>query len=109
MAGISRPHSSLESRTSGALVLLSRVMENNRLVRLGKEFRLRPNMFHVPLLEYPRWSQERAHTTKSLINDMLCRLDLSAFEASHLQATREALEKAEVELSLVNRYQNHPW
>ena len=52
---------------------------------------------------------ERAHTTKSLINDMLCRLDLSAFEASHLQATREALEKAEVELSLVNRYKNHPW
>jgi hypothetical protein len=40
MAGISRPHSSLESRTSGAIVLLSRVMENNRLVRLGKEFRL---------------------------------------------------------------------
>jgi hypothetical protein len=50
-----------------------------------------------------RWSQERAHTTKLLINDMLCRLDLSAFEASHLQATRKALEKTEVELSLLNR------
>jgi hypothetical protein len=53
-------------------------------------------------LTVARWSQDRAHTTKSLINDMLCRSELSAFEASHLQATREALEKAEVELSLRN-------
>jgi hypothetical protein len=53
-------------------------------------------------LTVARWSQARAHTTKSLINDMLCRLKLSTFEASHLQATREILEKAEVELSLLN-------
>jgi hypothetical protein len=53
-------------------------------------------------LTVARWSQERAHTTKSFINDMLCRLELSAFEASNLQATRKALEKAEVELSLLN-------
>jgi hypothetical protein len=49
-----------------------------------------------------RWSQERTHATKSLINDMLCRSNLSAFEASNLHATREALEKAEGELSLLN-------
>jgi len=53
-------------------------------------------------LTVARWSQARVHTTKSLINDMLCRLELSAFEASHLRATREVLEKAEVELSLLN-------
>jgi hypothetical protein len=53
-------------------------------------------------LRVARWSQERAHTTKSLINDMLFRSELSAFEASHLQATRQALEKAEIELSLLN-------
>jgi hypothetical protein len=33
---------------------------------------------------------------------MLYRLELSAFEASHLHATREVLEKVEVELSLLN-------
>jgi hypothetical protein len=54
------------------------------------------------LLMVARWSQERAYTTKSLINDMLSRTDLSTFEASHLQATRKTLEKAEVELSLLN-------
>jgi hypothetical protein len=53
-------------------------------------------------LRVARWSQERAHATKSLINDMLCRLELSTFETSHLQATREALEKAELELGLLN-------
>jgi hypothetical protein len=53
-------------------------------------------------LRVARWSQERAHATRSLITDMLCRLELSAFEASHLQATREALEKAEAELGLLN-------
>jgi len=53
-------------------------------------------------LTVARWSQDRAHTTKSLINNMLCRSGLSAFEASDLQATRKALEKAEVEFSLLN-------
>jgi hypothetical protein len=53
-------------------------------------------------LTVARWSQARAHATKSLINDMLYRLELSAFEASHLHATREVLEKVEVELSLLN-------
>jgi len=53
-------------------------------------------------LTVARWSQDRAHATKSLINDILCRSGLSPFEASHLQATREALEKAEVELSILN-------
>jgi hypothetical protein len=50
-------------------------------------------------LTVARWSRERAHAAKSLINDMLCRSDLSSFEASNLRATREALEKAEVGLS----------
>jgi hypothetical protein len=53
-------------------------------------------------LTVARWSQERAQTTKSLINDMLCRSELSAFGASHLQATRKFLEKAEVKLSRLN-------
>jgi hypothetical protein len=53
-------------------------------------------------LTVARWLQERAHTAKSRISDMLCRPDLSAFEASNLQATRRALEKAEVELSFLN-------
>jgi hypothetical protein len=53
-------------------------------------------------LTVARWSQERTHTAKSLINDILRRPDLSAFEASNLYATRQALEKAEVELSLLN-------
>jgi hypothetical protein len=48
------------------------------------------------------WSQKRTHTAKLLINDMLCRSDLSAFAASNLHATRQALEKAEVALSLLN-------
>jgi hypothetical protein len=52
-------------------------------------------------LTVARWLQERTHTAKSLINDMLCRPDLSAFEASNLHATRKALEKAEIELSLL--------
>jgi hypothetical protein len=53
-------------------------------------------------LTVARWSQERTHTAKLLINEMLGRSDLSAFAASNLYATREALEKAEVELSLLN-------
>jgi hypothetical protein len=53
-------------------------------------------------LTVARWSQERTHTAKLLINDMLCRADLSGFAASNLHATREALERAEVELSLLN-------
>jgi hypothetical protein len=53
-------------------------------------------------LTVARWSQERTHAAKSLINDILCRSNLSAFETSNLHATREALEKAEVELSLLN-------
>jgi hypothetical protein len=49
-----------------------------------------------------RWSQQRAHAAKSLINEMLSRLDLSAFEASNLHATREVLERAELGMSLLN-------
>ena len=49
-----------------------------------------------------RWSQERVHTTKSLINDMLRRPDLYNTDAPHLQAALEALEKAEAELSFLN-------
>jgi len=47
------------------------------------------------LLTVAGWSQKRAHATKSLINDILCRSGLSAFEVSHLQATLKTLEKAE--------------
>jgi hypothetical protein len=49
-----------------------------------------------------RWSQERVQTTKSIINDMLRWPDLYNFEAPHLQAALEALEKAETELNLLN-------
>ena len=49
-----------------------------------------------------RWSQERVHSTKSIINDMLRWPELYAFEAPHLQAALEALEKAEAELNLLN-------
>lgn len=49
-----------------------------------------------------RWSQERVHTTKSLINDMLRWPDLYNCEAPHLQAALEALEKAEAELRFLN-------
>ncbi len=49
-----------------------------------------------------RWSQERVHSTKSIITDMLRWPELYAFEAPHLQAALEALEKAEVELNLLN-------
>jgi hypothetical protein len=52
-------------------------------------------------LTVARWSQERAHAAKSVINDILCRSDLSAFEASNLRATREALEKVEVGLGIL--------
>jgi hypothetical protein len=53
-------------------------------------------------LTVAQWSRERTHAAKSLINDILCRSDLSAFEASNLRATREALEKAEIGLSLLS-------
>jgi hypothetical protein len=49
-----------------------------------------------------RWSQERVHTTKSLIHDMLRWPELYDFEAPHLQAALEALEKAEAELNSLN-------
>jgi hypothetical protein len=49
-----------------------------------------------------RWSQQRVHTTKSIINDMLRWPGLYDVEAPHLQAALEALEKAEAELSLLN-------
>jgi hypothetical protein len=49
-----------------------------------------------------RWSQERVHTTKSLINDMLRWPELYNIEAPHLQAALEALEKAEAELNFLN-------
>jgi hypothetical protein len=49
-----------------------------------------------------RWSRERVHSTKSLINDMLRWPELYSVEAPHLQAALEALEKAEVELNLLN-------
>jgi hypothetical protein len=49
-----------------------------------------------------RWSQERVHTTKSIIHDMLRFPRLYDLEAPHLQAALEALEKAETELSLLN-------
>jgi hypothetical protein len=49
-----------------------------------------------------RWSQERVHTTKSIIHDMLRWPELYDVEAPHLQAALEALEKAEAELSLLN-------
>ncbi len=49
-----------------------------------------------------RWSQERVHTTKLLINDMLRWPELYDVEAPHLKAALEALEKAESELNLLN-------
>jgi hypothetical protein len=49
-----------------------------------------------------RRSQERVHTTKSIINDMIRWPELCSFEARHLQAAFEALEKAEAELSFVD-------
>ena len=49
-----------------------------------------------------RRSRERVHNTKSIINDMLRWPELYAFEAPHLQAALEALEKAEVELNFLN-------
>ena len=49
-----------------------------------------------------RWSQQRVHTTKSIIHDMLRWPGLYDVEAPHLQAALEALEKAEVELNLSN-------
>ena len=49
-----------------------------------------------------RWSRERVHNTKSIINDMLRWPELYTFEAPHLQAALEALEKAEVELNFLN-------
>jgi len=49
-----------------------------------------------------RWSQERVQTTKSIIHDMLRWPDLYNLEAPHLQAALEALEKAEIELNLLN-------
>ncbi len=49
-----------------------------------------------------RWSQERVRTTKSIINDMLRWPELYNFEAPHLKAALEALEKAENELNLLN-------
>ena len=49
-----------------------------------------------------RWSRERVHSTKSIINDMLRWPELYTFEAPHLQAALEALEKAEDELNLLN-------
>ena len=49
-----------------------------------------------------RWSRERVHSTKSIINDMLLWPELYACEAPHLQAALAALEKAEVELNCLN-------
>jgi hypothetical protein len=49
-----------------------------------------------------RWSQERVQTTKSIINDMLRWPDLYDLEAPHLRAALDALEKAEMELNLLN-------
>jgi hypothetical protein len=49
-----------------------------------------------------RWSQERVHTTKSLISDMLRWPELYDVEVPHLKAALEALEKAESELNLLN-------
>jgi hypothetical protein len=49
-----------------------------------------------------RWSQERVHTTKAIIDDMLRWPGLYDVEAPHLQAALEALEKAEAELNLLN-------
>jgi hypothetical protein len=49
-----------------------------------------------------RWSQERVHSTKSIIHDMLRWPELYSFEAPHLRAALEALEKAEVELNCLN-------
>jgi hypothetical protein len=53
-------------------------------------------------LKVLRLSQERVHTTKSIINDMIRWPGLYDIEAPHLQAALEALEKAEAELSLLN-------
>jgi hypothetical protein len=49
-----------------------------------------------------RRSRERVHSTKSIIGDMLRWPELYSFEAPHLQAALEALEKAEFELNLLN-------
>jgi hypothetical protein len=49
-----------------------------------------------------RWSQERVHTTKSIINDMLGWPELYDREFPHLQAALAALEKAETELNSLN-------
>jgi hypothetical protein len=53
-------------------------------------------------LKVLRWSQERVHTTKSIINDMLRGSEISDVEAPHLKAALEAFEKAEAELNLLN-------
>ncbi|MBV8142602.1 MAG: hypothetical protein JOZ60_11215 [Verrucomicrobia bacterium] len=61
------------------------------------------NLSHRSLsLTVLRWSKERVHTTKTIITDMLRWPDLYRIEAPHLKAALEALEKAEVELSLLN-------
>jgi hypothetical protein len=49
-----------------------------------------------------RWSQERVHTTKTIINDMLRWPELYDLEAPHLRAALDALERAESELNLLN-------
>ena len=49
-----------------------------------------------------RWSRERVHTTKTIINDMLRWPELYNLEVPHLKAALEALEKAETELNLLN-------
>jgi hypothetical protein len=45
-----------------------------------------------------QWSLERIQTAKELVGDMLRWPELYAFETPHVQAAREALEKAEAEL-----------
>jgi hypothetical protein len=49
-----------------------------------------------------RWSRERVNTTKTIINDMLRWPELYNLEVPHLKAALEALEKAEIELNLLN-------
>jgi hypothetical protein len=47
-----------------------------------------------------QWSIDRIQATRALVVDMLLRWpELHAFEATHLKAAREALEKAAFELN----------
>jgi hypothetical protein len=70
---------------------------------MTKDTQTDPNSSRRTLsLKVLRLSQERVHTTKSIIHDMLRWPGLYDIEAPHLQAALEALEKAEAELSLLN-------